>query len=398
MGQPPRHIPVALALAALAALLATPAARGDGIGAVAEVNYSSGVLTTTDAAGRSSTIEAMLVPQRYRLSVDKQFYPFLALNAFGLYQWTPTWTTTDGVESTVSANRWNVFASLVIGPPILNATPYYLRRQEFATIGAGGVSITSPTLVNQGYGVYVGWSPAGLPLVTLQLSNNENFDSTRSSQDTRTQEVVASVNYLDVENLALRYALRYSHGNDFINGVVTDDLNQGAQVSWTGTFWERRILTSVNYTLGYRTGTVQSSGSGTVTVQQFPVGGLSLVETFPSVPGQDTLLPNAALIDGDVLASAGIDIGYGPSLAGDQNLRDLGLAFANTTTEVNVLRLWVDRQLPPTVVSAYTFTAWSSSDNVTWTQVPITGPVVFGLFENRFESPSPAPRRGTSRW
>ena len=65
----------------------------------------------------------------------------------------------------------------------------------------------------------------------------------------------------------------------------------------------------------------------------------------------------------------------------------MGVAFANGTTEVNALRLWVDRQLPPSVAGAYAFTAWSSDDNLSWTQVPVTGPVTFGVFENRFEIP-----------
>lgn len=124
-----------------------------------------------------------------------------------------------------------------------------------------------------------------------------------------------------------------------------------------------------------------------MTLQQFPIGGLSLVETFPSTPSQGTLLPNPALIDGDTAASAGIDIGFAPSLAGDQNFRDMGVLFGNTTTPVTVLRLWVDRQLPPEVWAAYTFTAWQSDDNVTWAPVPVAGPVLFGVFDNRFEIP-----------
>ena len=387
MGRLSGHLRGACALAALSLLLAAAEARGDGIGATAEVNYTNGTVTTTDATGRSSTIVSSLVPQRYRLSIDKQFYPYLILNASGLYQWTPGWTTTDGVESTVDNQRWNVFASLIIGPPVLNATPYYIRRQEFATLGGGGVSVRSPTLVNQAYGVYAGWNPFGLPLINLRVGRNENFDSKKEFQDTRSDEVVFNVSYLEVENLALRYSLRWSHGDDFLTHVQTTDLNQGAQVSWAGSYFERRLSTSLNYTVGYRTGSVQSSGSGTVSVQQFPVGGLSLVETFPSIPSQNTLLPNPALIDGDVLASAGIDIGFGPALAGDQNFRDMGVLFSNTTTEVNTLWLWVDRQLPPSVASAYAFTAWSSNDNVTWTQIPVTGPAIFGVFQNRFEIP-----------
>ena len=168
MGRTSRQIRGACALALLGVLLRPAAARADGIGATAEVGYTNGTLTITDATGRSSTILSSLLPQRYRLSLDKTLYPFLILNATGLYQWTPGWTTTDGVETTTDNQRWNVFASLLVGPPILNATPYYLRRQEFGTVGAGGVSVRSPTLVNQAYGVYAGWTPAGLPLLNLQ--------------------------------------------------------------------------------------------------------------------------------------------------------------------------------------------------------------------------------------
>jgi len=383
------HRKGALALPLLALLAGAGSARADGFGATAEVNYTSGTLTLTDATGRSNTLDTMLVPQNYRLTLDKQLYPFLILNGYALYQWTPSWSRNDVGESESSSNRWSVFASAVIGPPILNATPYYVRRQEFATNSTGGISLRSPTLVNQSYGVYAGWSPAGLPLLSLQLGVNENFDAQRSFRDTRTEDVNVSLTYLDVENLTLRYALRYSHGNDFISGTVTDDLNQGAQVQWNSSFWERRILTSLSYTLGYRTGKIQAGSGGLVTIQQFPVGGLSLVETFPNLPSQDTLAPNAALIDGDLLAPAGIDLGFGPSLAGDQNFRDMGMVFANTTTEVNTLRLWVDQQLPPEVAAGFTFTAWRSDDNVVWTQLPLAGPVTFGIFENRFEVPIP---------
>ena len=116
-----------------------PRRSADGIGATAEVSYSSGTSTTTDAAGRSSTIDSMLGPaavpalprqavlpvprpERLRaLPVD----PGLGHAATG---WRPPPTPSAGTSSRA---RWS-------GPPILNATPYYLRRQEFGTVGAGG--------------------------------------------------------------------------------------------------------------------------------------------------------------------------------------------------------------------------------------------------------------------
>jgi hypothetical protein len=291
------------------------------------------------------------------------------------------------VRNDIDANRWNVYAGLVIGPPVLNATPFYQRREEWASSGPSGATVRSPTLVNQSYGVYMGWNPYTLPLLNLRYTRNEDFDSQRAYRNTLTDEVVASVSYLEVENLALRYALRWSHTQDRIGGTDSSDLSQGAQVTWGGSFLERRLTTNVNYNIGWRSSQVNATGTGTVLRQQFPVAGLSLVETFPSVPNQDTLAPNPALIDGDVTAGAGIDIGFGPTLAGDQNLRDMGVQFPNPTTEVNLVWLWVDRPLPPAVAASYTFTAWVSDDNVIWTQIPLRGMPVFATFQNRFEIP-----------
>ena len=105
------------------------------------MSYTNGTLTVTDATGRSTTAHSSFVPQRYRLSLDKQLYPFLILNASGLYQWTPGWTTTDGVETHDRQPALERLREPARRPPILNATPYYLRRQEFGTVGAGRGSV-----------------------------------------------------------------------------------------------------------------------------------------------------------------------------------------------------------------------------------------------------------------
>ena len=83
-------------------------------------------------------------------------------------------------------------------------------------------------------------------------------------------------------------------------------------------------------------------------------------------------------------ASAGIDIGYAPSVAGDTNFRDVGAAFADALTAVNLIYVYVDRQLPSSISSAFQWTAYTSIDNQNWTQVPVTS-VTFGVIDNRFE-------------
>ena len=167
MGRTSRQIRRASALALVGVLLLPVAAHADGFGATAEVGYTNGTLTVTDATGRSTSSHSSLLPQRYRLSFDKQFYPFLILNAAGLYNWTPGWNTTDGIETTTDTQRWNVFASLLVGPPILNATPYYIRRQEFGIRRRGRGLVPVPDAREPGLrrlrGVESGWAPAPQP-------------------------------------------------------------------------------------------------------------------------------------------------------------------------------------------------------------------------------------------
>ncbi len=379
--------PARRVLAATALVAAAAGAHADGLSATAEITYSRSTLTLTDATGRMIDTLASSVPQRYRLTLDKQLFPLVTVTASGGFEWTPGWGNVNGVDTQQDSRRWNVYAAVIVGPPILNFTPYYSRRQEFATQTTGSVASTSPVAVSQSFGLFSGWNPAGLPALSLRLGRTENFDLGRSIFNTRSDELQFAASYLEVQNLSLRYALRWSKATDLLTDVRANDLVQGAQVIWSGAFWDRVLTTSINYNVGVRISEVVAPGGGTVTLQQFPIGGLSLVETFPSTPSQGTLLPNPALIDGDTAASAGIDIGFAPSLAGDQNFRDMGVLFGNTTTPVTVLRLWVDRQLPPEVWAAYTFTAWQSDDNVTWAPVPVAGPVLFGVFDNRFEIP-----------
>jgi hypothetical protein len=113
--------------------------------------------------------------------------------------------------------------------------------------------------------------------------------------------------------------------------------------------------------------------------------GLSLVERFPATPLADTLLPNAAIADGDLTTGAGVNLGTSVTLAGDTSFRDVGLRFPAPPGELNTLYLWVDRPLPPDVAAAYGWSVYLSDDNASWTAVAVTTPIAFSALQNRFE-------------
>jgi hypothetical protein len=100
------------------------------------------------------------------------------------------------------------------------------------------------------------------------------------------------------------------------------------------------------------------------------------------------LIPNPALIDGNLTASSGIDM-VSPPLGGD---RSVGLDFL-TPMAVSQLLVWVDRDLSSASAILNFFflhmTVFRSPDNLNWTLVPLPS-VTFTPFQNRFQIDFPS--------
>lgn len=384
-----RWVPRRRRAARLAALLVAvaavspAAARAEGLAASVEPDYSHIVSHTTDQFGKttSSTIDELA--QHYRLAFDRTLYPFVRVRSLGLLDKVQDWTDADAGASRSDQLRLSGSAHLLLGPPVLHTELGYDRRDE--TSGSS-LSEGRPHLVSETYSVNTGWRPADLPSLDLRLARTNTFDTARRIQDTTVDEAQVSTAFNASRQLDLRYSLHWLDSSDHLSATSTTDLTNVARASYADTFDGGRTAVSAAYTFQNRFSdtTVQGLG-GTVATQQLPSAGLSLVETFPALPGTDTLTPNGPLIDGDTAASAGVNLGFSPALAGDQNLRDLGVQFVDPTTQVNTLFVWVDRQLPVEIASTYSWTAYRSDDNVAWTPVSLTAPVVFSLFQNRFE-------------
>jgi uncharacterized protein (TIGR03382 family) len=137
---------------------------------------------------------------------------------------------------------------------------------------------------------------------------------------------------------------------------------------------------------GHQAGDACDSGR-TVETRQPPVGGLYALETPPATATSIGLAPAPALVDGDRSTNAGIDLGFGRSVAGDTTPRHVGGQLANALTPVDRISVWVDRALPADVAGAYAWTVYGSDDNVLWTPVALGGPASFDALDDRFEIP-----------
>lgn len=378
------------AIAALflgAPLLDAGAARALDVTGRIEPSYESSTSSTSDATGRTTTTNSTSYTQRYTLNAEERPLPLFRLLGYGFYESGINLASTEGVPVENEARRWTLTGRAQLGDPQLNANLGYDRNVRSEDSLVGGVSTLGADLIRETWSLIGGWRPEGLPWLNLQLSRTNLFDAQRTSSDQTTDEVNASAAY-QRRGLDARYRFNWQNPVDHLRGTDTVNVANGGRVSYADRFLRDRVSFYASYELVHRSTDTRVTGAGgTVATQQFPIAGLSAIEAFPATPGRVALTPNGVLADGDTAAGAGLNLGFGPSLAGDDAFRDLGVQFADAVTPVNTVWIWVDRPLPAGVSGAITWTAYTSDDNLNWTQVPVAGLVVFAPFQNRFEIP-----------
>jgi len=370
---------IAAQIFAAIALAGVPA-WADGISGLLEGNYSHTTSHVTEQGGLDQNSVADQIVQRYRLALDRAIYPQLRLTLGGTFEQFNAWSQTDGISSDLRSRTASVFGNLVVGNPILAGAAGYSRREQ-----TSATTTTPFGFVSEDINLLLTWRPVDLPSFSLRLARPSLWDRDRQVQDLTTNQVLFSIVYDPVRQVDLRYSLDYQNPIDRKNHTDLTTITQSARGTYDDRFFNGRSTVSLSANVvNQQFQVAQSSAGGTTQTIQAPTAGYSLVEVFPATPALDTLVQNNAVINGDVTASIGIDIGPAPSLAGDTANRDVGVQFADAITRVNTLWLWVDRQLPPGLAAQVSWTVWQSNDNLNWTQItPIS--VVFNAFQPRFE-------------
>ncbi|ACL66599.1 conserved hypothetical protein [Anaeromyxobacter dehalogenans 2CP-1] len=382
-----------MALLLVAAGLGPRAARADGLTAAAEPMYTVTRLRLTDATGTTTTTDSQLLSQQYRLGLDKSFTEALRWRANGTLLRDQLWSETGGTSTDGTRQEWTLSTGLGWGGPVLGGSFTYDRdtvdAKSSVDAAAGGRQRTRvPTLVSETYGASARWDPVDLPVVNLRLSRANQFDETRAEFDTATTTAGVTAIYSPTDELGLTYATTYNTTDDRVDDTSTWTLGQVATATYRRRFFGDRSQAYLAYGLQSSLSETQATSAlGTVRTQRPSLAGLSLVEAFPDVPSTDTLQANPALVDGNLQGSAGLDLGFQRTLAGDTAPRDVGVQMGEPLQPVNLVQVWVDRLLPDAVWRAIEWSAWRSDDNVNWVPVPLDGAVTFGPFQNRFEIP-----------
>jgi hypothetical protein len=372
------------ALCATLIFLLVPAVVGaqgllQGISGSLEFNYSYLTSKITDATGNTVKTTTQTYNPRFQLDINTTIFPNLRLRAGGIAEGIKSPLKSDGLDITTTQLNFRPYIDLTLETPLYMASLGYVRSQQTTD----ATHSSSSTLVNDQYYAILQWRPEELPFMELQLRRTNSYDDTKKILDT-TDDLISLNSRYQYKGLLLNYYGTYEHTQDKIRDLGVTQSTHSGRASYSDSFFDRRVAVTTDYNVLYQETTTKSAGQGFVEFQAFPTGGLFALNDTPLNVALD---PDPALIDGNLTVSAGINIGLPPS-GGDIRLRNVGLDFTNPT-EVSRLLLWIDRDLStsPNIVNffASNLKVYVSSDNLNWVAWPLSSPITFGPFENRFE-------------
>jgi hypothetical protein len=346
-----------------------------GISGIVEFSYSNYSSELTDANGNVTETDYNTYITRATLQVNTDIFPKLNLNAGAVAEKTVTDPRGNDAARKTEITRLKPYIWLTLNDPLYTASAgYALREEKFKVSG-----VSSLTLVQENYNAYLNWYPEGLPSTRAYYTHTKTYDRDRSSQDEKTDYFFLKEEYI-YQGLDVYYYGTYNQRtNDILNLQSTEWANEG-RLRYSDMFFEGRTSFYTDLQLVRRQVETQAEGVGYVGFQLFPFAGLAAID---DTPADSALSQNPALIDGNLTASAGINLGL-PGVGGTLGLRNIGLDF-QTQTELNRLLLWVDRELPQDIASSFSWDLYISSDNLNWTFLQTISPAIFGPFQNSFE-------------
>ncbi len=352
-------------------------AMADIINGTVELIQNSTDSKTTDASGLSTNSKSQVFFQRYQLFYDQALFPFVSLRVGSGFDKAVT-DIQDPAGDARSTNT-NIYpsAALRLNNPLVSSGVGYNMREEKIE-GSGALPVTTRL---ESKNAYLGFRPEGLPTLDMLVTRAHSYDKARAYSDSENDLFAASARFTPVNNLDLAYTVAANNNNDLLSGVKYGSVSQNGRAAYNNQFFDNRVTFAANYNAFRTTSETHSGSSGEVNFQLFPFTGLSDISDIPTL---ETLGTNQALIDGNLTASSGINIGQGVSFGGDTRLRNVGLDFVNITS-VNTLYLYVDRQLPNSVADAFMWDIYTSADNQNWTAYQTNLHGTFDPFTNRFE-------------
>jgi hypothetical protein len=309
--------------------------------------------------------------------LSKIIYPYLTFEAGTFFEWNNLHTETDDVDADLEDRTLRPFVALRLTNPIYRAGLEY-RRTEINEINPNAPNTES---FRDEVDSILEWRPLELPQVSLRYNYVHSYDDPETVDTVEKLLEVAS-NYSPWRELRLDYNYSRDDTENRITNFDTLEQTHFGRLNYSQGFWKNRLRLNGSYNIRYNTLEFPGGAGGTAEVALQRSQGLFEPDNSPEDGELTQLVP--ALIDGNVTASAGINIGTN----GDQTrLANIGLDFG-VEVDVNLIRLWVDRSLSNAIANSFSWSVYASPDNdplSTWTLVATIFPADFGILESRFE-------------
>ena len=347
----------------------------DAISGDVESQYNHFSSKLRDSSGNTTKTEVNNFINTGYLNLNYDLLPTLNLNTGVTYESNISNPTGDNAGPNTEVTRLRPFVWLTLRDTTYNtALGYALQEQTLKTSGLAGVTLNQET-----FNANTNWRPSGLPSLQLLFTKTDTYDDNRSLQNLEQNNLFVKPEYI-YGGLDVYYAGNYVGTNDKLRDVDSTLWSHEGRLIYSRNFLDNRISLTTDDRLRFTQIDTTTAGQGQVSTPVIPVAGLSGLNDTPL---NAALPPNPALIDGNLTASAGVNIGL-PPLGGNTQQRNLGLDFL-VPIQVNSLQVWVDRDLPQDIANSFSWEIYTSTDNLNWTFVTTVPVALFGPFLTRFE-------------
>jgi hypothetical protein len=374
---------VTAAMLVLSALLAVSGilvreSGAEGISGYLEFKYDRVDTENKDPGGRSIEIKSDTFTQQYSLTLDRKLYPNLNFLASGNFLDRDTTVEIEGLKNDTTTTTLRPYVNLNLRTPLYYAEGAYSRNEEKEKTAGHSLTTVRDAFVSTLY-----WKPDRFPDLKLQYLWDHHYDKERLNTDTASKLYLVTSNYLPVENLRLYYQGSFRDTDLRLSDTTVKETIHNGRVNYSNNWWRRRITFGADYNITNQEVETTTTGIGEVGLRLFPFAGLS---KSSDTPGNVVLDSNPALIDPDLVASAGINLG--PPRPGDSQLRNMGLDFL-AVTEINTLYVSVDRDVA-LVADAFSWEIFISNDDPSdgfqiWDRRQTVSPAIYSPTFNRFE-------------
>ncbi len=336
--------------------------------------------TTLKTTNERIDAESFNFDQRYNLNFTKNLFPNLTFAAGSFYQINEITTTNQDLETEINQERLSPYLEMNLNNQVLKTGIAYRKT----TVEEEITDLEKTTSDRDQYTAILGMTSVGLlPRWNLSYTRTTTTDKPETV-DQQVDLINFTTQYAPIDNLHLDYAYNQTDTDNRLQGFSTTEKNHYGRITYDQNFFSNRMVMNSGYSINYNT--LEFPATATVETPLLRSAGLSSLDTSPT--DGPALVATPSLIDGNLTASAGLDIGLG----GDEaNLTNIGLDFG-FSVDVNILRIWVDRRLSAQVANSFSWSIYTSPDNLdtsTWTLVTTVAPANFGVFENRFEMSFP---------